>query len=55
VEKIIGLLSHSEITKIITEKGDMDRPSSLMKSLLIHPRMMLAWYLIGKAWLRSLI
>lgn len=53
MEHLISILAHPSIRELITKKGDMDRPSALIKSLLTHPRIIPAHYLIGKAFVRS--
>ncbi len=55
MESLIRILSHPDLQKVITKKGDMDRPSALIKALLTHPRMIPAYYLMGKAFARSKI
>lgn len=53
MESLIRILSHPDLQEMITRKGDMDRPSGLIKALLSHPRMIPAYYLMGKAFARS--
>jgi hypothetical protein len=53
MESLIRTLSHPNLQEVITRKGDMDRPSGLIKALLSHPRMIPAYYLMGKAFARS--
>lgn len=54
MERLIGVLSDEKIRSVIASKGDMDRPWSLVLSLLFHPRMIPAYPLVGKALLESL-
>lgn len=55
MESLIRTLAHPDLQEVITKKGDMDRPSALIKALLTHPRMIPAYYLMGKAFARSKI
>ncbi|MDD1724692.1 MAG: NAD(P)/FAD-dependent oxidoreductase [Methanospirillum sp.] len=54
MERLIAVLSDKQIRSVIASKGDMDRPWSLVLSLLFHPRMIPAYPLIGKALLKLL-
>ena len=55
MEHLIRVLALPDMKEVITKKGDMDRPSTLIKALLTHPRMVPAHYLIGKAWIKSML
>ncbi|HOJ96335.1 MAG TPA: NAD(P)/FAD-dependent oxidoreductase [Methanospirillum sp.] len=54
MEKLIRILAHPDIKQIITNKGDMDRPSALIKALLTNPHMIPAYSIIGKGLLSSI-
>lgn len=55
MEELIHILSHQKIRDTIVEKGDMDRPSHLVKALLINPQMIPAYSIFLKAFFRSII
>ncbi|WP_256664136.1 NAD(P)/FAD-dependent oxidoreductase [Methanospirillum purgamenti] len=55
MERIIEILADPKIREIISKKGDIDRPSHLITSLMQNPLMIPAWYLMGKSLLKSLI
>jgi flavin-dependent dehydrogenase len=54
MEKIITSLSDPLVKEKIISKGDMDRPSKLIKSLLFNSHMLPAYYQIGKALIRGI-
>ncbi|HJJ46227.1 MAG TPA: NAD(P)/FAD-dependent oxidoreductase, partial [Methanocorpusculum sp.] len=44
VDKILGILNTPEIIRIISEYGDMDKPSLLFKQLIKRPELLsLGW------------
>jgi len=54
MEKMVQTLSDHHIREIIVSKGDMDRPSRLITSLLANPRMIPAYAVLMKAWFSSM-
>ena len=53
LEKIIKIMSDPAICDVIIRKGDMDRPSSLLNALTLHPHMIPAMIQIGRSLLSS--
>lgn len=53
MEHLVRILADPKVRETIASKGDMDRPSHLIASLLLNPRMVPAWYLAGRALLQS--
>lgn len=53
IEKIIKIMSDPAICDVIIKKGDMDRPSSLLNALILHPHMIPALMQVGRSLLSS--
>ncbi len=55
MDKLITLLNNPEIKDQIVSKGDIDRPSTLIKSLIKNPKMLSAIGIAGPAVIKSFL
>jgi len=55
MEQIISVMSSPDIRDLIVQKGDMDRPGRLLRSLLLHPSMYRAGGVLLRSAVRSLL
>jgi len=53
MEKIVTTLSNPSVIEKIISKGDIDRPSKLIKGLLLNPHILPIFFQIGKAMIRG--
>ncbi|PWR73831.1 NAD(P)/FAD-dependent oxidoreductase [Methanospirillum lacunae] len=54
MEQIVSVMSNPDIRDLIVQKGDMDRPGRLLRSLLLHPSMYRAGGVVIKSAIRAL-